>query len=54
MTAVCENIREDERQLLKHAPTMSDRFAKNCLRDAQEPDGVKVLNNEGREHDSGL
>jgi len=49
-----ENITDGDRLLLEQAATMIDRLARRCLRVAQELERVEFLNQEGREHDSGL
>lgn len=49
-----DNINDGDRLLLEQAATMIDRLARRCLRVSQELERVEFLNQEGREHDSGL
>jgi hypothetical protein len=49
-----DEISDGDRLLLEQAATMIDRLARRCLRVSQELERVEFLNQEGREHDSGL
>ena len=49
-----DDISDGDRLLLEQAATMIDRLARRCLRVSQELERVEFLNQEGREHDSGL
>ena len=49
-----DNIYDADRLLLERAATMIDRLSRRCLRVAQELERVEYLQQEGREHDSGL
>jgi len=49
-----DNITDGDRLLLEQPATMIDRLARRCLRVAQELERVEHLQQEGREHDSGM
>ena len=49
-----DNIDDADRLLLERAATMIDRLSRRCLRVSQELERVEFLQQEGREHDSGL
>ena len=49
-----DSIDDRDRLLLERAATMIDRLSRRCLRVSQELERVEFLQQEGREHDSGL
>jgi len=49
-----DSIDDGDRLLLERAATMIDRLSRRCLRVSQELERVEFLQQEGREHDSGL